>query len=62
MQIETMLSIILWGLGIIIALIGVVVALGAYIFKEHVRNADCKFDENREDHIRIFDKLDRKRK
>jgi uncharacterized ferredoxin-like protein len=57
MQIETMLSVILWGLGIITGLIGIIVALGVYIYQEHVRNTANRFDEHIASNEKQFDIL-----
>lgn len=57
MQIETMLSVILWGLGIITGLIGIIVALGVYIYQERVRNTDNRFNEHIASNEKQFDIL-----
>jgi len=31
-----------------------------YIFKRHVSDNDCQFRKNRDEHIRIFDKIEEK--
>ena len=34
--------------------------LVVYIFKRHVSDNDCQFSKNRDEHIRIFDKIEEK--
>jgi len=34
--------------------------LVVYIFKRHVSDNDCQFAKNRDEHIRIFDKIEEK--
>ena len=34
--------------------------LAVYIFKRHVSDNDCQFAKNRDEHIRIFDKIEEK--
>ena len=47
-----------WLLGIVGSLLLCGGGLVVYIFKRHVSDNDCQFDKNRDDHIRIFDRLE----
>ena len=58
MSLETMLSVVAWCLGVVGALIVFLGGLVGYIYQSHVRDNDRRFQENREDHIRIHGRLD----
>ena len=49
-------------IGLLIGIVGSLLLCGGglivYIFKRHVQDNDCQFRKNRDDHIRIFDKLE----
>jgi hypothetical protein len=49
-------------ISLLLGVVGSLLLLGGglivYIFKRHVQDNDCQFQKNREDHIRIFDRLE----
>ena len=60
MQNDITLSIIGWIISFVGAVIIVCGALVSYIFTRHVRDNDMQFENNRDDHKKIFDRLDEK--
>lgn len=52
-------------ISLLLGFIGTLLLLGGglivYIFKRHVQDNDCQFKKNRDDHIRIFDRLEKRK-
>ena len=59
MQHEIMLSSIGWILAFVGSLFVLIGGLVAYIFKQHATENRNMFTENRDDHIRIYDRIDK---
>ena len=59
MQHEIMLQTIGWILALIGSLLILIGGLVAYIFRQHTAENRDMFSENREDHIRIHDRIDK---
>ena len=51
-------------IGLLLGIVGSLLLFGGglvvYIFKRHVSDNDCQFAKNRDEHIRIFDKIEEK--
>jgi len=60
-EVEILLSTIGWimaGAGSLILCVGILVS---YIFKSHVKSNENMFEQNRDDHKTIFDKIEGKK-
>jgi len=58
MQNDITLSLVGWIISFVGAIIILCGALVSYIFTRHVRDNDRQFSENRDDHKRIFCRID----
>lgn len=56
---EIFIKIISYLLGAICSIIGFGVGIMVYVWKRHVRDNDRQYKENREDHIRMFDRIEK---
>lgn len=57
-DIEISIKLIGWLLGVVGSLLLLGGGLIAYIFKRHVQDNDRAIENNRQDHIKIFDRIE----